>query len=54
MNEVLSLADAQSLELWQTMRLGYTDSLGHPLLDLNSAPDGVHHAGPHAAGSAGL
>lgn len=32
LTDILSLADAQALELWQTLRLGYTDSLGHPLL----------------------
>jgi aspartate/methionine/tyrosine aminotransferase len=32
MSDILALADPQALELWQTLRLGYTDSLGHPLL----------------------
>jgi aspartate/methionine/tyrosine aminotransferase len=32
MSEVLGLADAQALELWRNLRLGYTESLGHPLL----------------------
>src|SRR5262245_42760663 len=32
MSELLDLADPETLELWQTLRLGYTDSLGHPLL----------------------
>lgn len=32
LHEIMEMADAQALELWQTLRLGYTDSLGHPLL----------------------
>lgn len=32
MSEIVELADGQARELWQTLRLGYTDSLGHPLL----------------------
>ncbi|MHB0858722.1 MAG: aminotransferase class I/II-fold pyridoxal phosphate-dependent enzyme [Anaerolineae bacterium] len=30
--DVLSMADAESLCLWQDLRLGYTESQGHPLL----------------------
>jgi aspartate/methionine/tyrosine aminotransferase len=30
--ELLSMADAQTLELWQGLGLGYTESTGHPLL----------------------
>jgi aspartate/methionine/tyrosine aminotransferase len=32
LSELLALADDQARELWQTLRLGYTDTLGHPLL----------------------
>lgn len=32
LSEVLDLADAETADLWQRLRLGYTDSLGHPLL----------------------
>jgi aspartate/methionine/tyrosine aminotransferase len=32
MAELLSMAAPASLELWQEMRLGYTESQGHPLL----------------------
>lgn len=32
MSEILALADDETRELWQNLRLGYTDSLGHPLL----------------------
>lgn len=30
--ELLSLADAELQRLWQTLRLGYTETQGHPLL----------------------
>ena len=30
--ELLSLADEETTELWRTLRLGYTESAGHPLL----------------------
>ncbi len=32
MNELLALADEESLALWQNLSLGYTESAGHPLL----------------------
>ncbi len=32
MEELLESADAQSLRLWENLKLGYTDSSGHPLL----------------------
>ncbi len=32
MAELLRLADAELMELWQELRLGYTESQGHPLL----------------------
>ena len=32
MGELLESADAQSLGLWENLKLGYTDSSGHPLL----------------------
>lgn len=32
LSELLSYADAESLKLWKNLRLGYTESLGHPLL----------------------
>ena len=32
LQELLALADPQSLALWQELRLGYTESQGHPLL----------------------
>lgn len=32
MDELLALADPGSRELWDNLRLGYTESLGHPLL----------------------
>jgi aspartate/methionine/tyrosine aminotransferase len=32
LHELLALADPASRELWQQLRLGYTESLGHPLL----------------------
>ena len=32
MQELLGMADADSLALWQDLRLGYTESQGHPLL----------------------
>ena len=32
MGELLALADAETAALWQSLHLGYTESLGHPLL----------------------
>ena len=32
MNELLQMADPNSLRLWQDLKLGYTESQGHPLL----------------------
>jgi hypothetical protein len=32
LRELLELADADSLRLWETLSLGYTETLGHPLL----------------------
>jgi aspartate/methionine/tyrosine aminotransferase len=32
LRELLSDADTESLRLWENLRLGYTESLGHPLL----------------------
>jgi aspartate/methionine/tyrosine aminotransferase len=32
MNELLQMADPESLSLWEGLRLGYTESPGHPLL----------------------
>ena len=32
MKELLSLANDDSRELWESLRLSYTDSQGHPLL----------------------
>src|SRR5690349_4549270 len=32
LDELLALADPSSRELWENLRLGYTESLGHPLL----------------------
>jgi aspartate/methionine/tyrosine aminotransferase len=32
LRELISLADAESLELWNSLWLGYTESLGYPLL----------------------
>ncbi|MCL2726973.1 MAG: aminotransferase class I/II-fold pyridoxal phosphate-dependent enzyme [Bacteroidales bacterium] len=32
LSELLSMADKESLTLWQELGLGYTESLGHPLL----------------------
>lgn len=32
LGELLALADDETSHLWQTLRLGYTESLGHPLL----------------------
>ena len=32
MEELLESADAQSLNLWENLKLGYTDSSGHPVL----------------------
>ncbi len=32
MNELLVMADQETLEMWQHLKLGYTESLGHPAL----------------------
>ena len=32
LTELLSLADASTRDMWDNLRLGYTESLGHPLL----------------------
>jgi aspartate/methionine/tyrosine aminotransferase len=32
MSELLGMADEESLRLWDTLKLGYTESQGHPLL----------------------
>jgi hypothetical protein len=32
LRELLSLADAPGRAMWDDLRLGYTESLGHPLL----------------------
>lgn len=32
LKELLGMADGQTLSLWEELRLGYTQSLGHPLL----------------------
>lgn len=32
LQEILELADSESLKLWSDLRLGYTEVLGHPLL----------------------
>jgi aspartate/methionine/tyrosine aminotransferase len=32
LQELLALGDADSLRLWETLKLGYTESAGHPLL----------------------
>jgi len=43
MAELLALADAESRELWDGLRLGYTESTGHPLLraEIASLYDGL-------------
>jgi aspartate/methionine/tyrosine aminotransferase len=48
MSELLELADAETSRLWSTLRLGYTEAPGHPLLRAEIArlydtvdPDGV-------------
>jgi aspartate/methionine/tyrosine aminotransferase len=48
MNDLLALADDESRALWEGLRLGYTESTGHPLLRAEIAelyervdPDGV-------------
>ncbi len=30
--ELLSLADKDSLNMWENLTLGYTESMGHPVL----------------------
>ncbi len=37
MQELLELADAECLELWHNLKLGYTESPGHPLLRQEAA-----------------
>jgi aspartate/methionine/tyrosine aminotransferase len=32
MQEVVDMADPQSRQMWETLQLGYTESLGHPVL----------------------
>jgi hypothetical protein len=32
MNELLRMADPETLDLWKNLKLGYTESQGHPLL----------------------
>ena len=32
LRELLALADEETLRLWQDLRLGYTETRGHPLL----------------------
>lgn len=32
LKEILALADPESKELWENLRLGYTERPGHPLL----------------------
>lgn len=32
LNEILALADYETLSLWNDLKLGYTESLGHPIL----------------------
>jgi aspartate/methionine/tyrosine aminotransferase len=56
MSELLHLADAEALALWQNLRLGYTESAGHPLLRAEVAgfygkvkPDNVVIAAPEEA-----
>src|SRR5690242_974466 len=43
LDELLSLADADSRKLWNAMRLGYTESPGHPLLraEIAALYDGI-------------
>ncbi len=44
LNEILALADNETRRLWRDLRLGYTDSLGHPLLrrEIANLYEGVH------------
>lgn len=56
LSELLQLADADSLKLWEELRLGYTESQGHPDLRAEVArlypsllPDGVTIAVPEEA-----
>jgi len=37
MSELLQMADPESLSLWEELRLGYTESPGHPLLRAEAA-----------------
>jgi len=56
LSELLQMADADSLKLWEELRLGYTESQGHPDLRAQVArlyprlsPDGVMIAVPEEA-----
>src|SRR3989304_3559690 len=56
LSELLQLADADSLKLWEELRLGYTESQGHPDLRAEVArlypplsPEGVMIAVPEEA-----
>jgi aspartate/methionine/tyrosine aminotransferase len=56
MTELVQMATPESLELWQELKLGYTESLGHPLLRAevaklydHIAPDNVIIAAPEEA-----
>jgi aspartate/methionine/tyrosine aminotransferase len=44
MSELLGLADTETRELWQNLQLGYTESLGHPLLrrEVANLYSGIH------------
>jgi aspartate/methionine/tyrosine aminotransferase len=45
MAELLAMADDETRDLWQGLRLGYTESTGHPLLRAEIA-ELYEHAGP--------
>lgn len=56
MAELLQMADPEALELWLSLKLGYTESAGHPLLRAEVAglysqiaPDDVVIAAPEEA-----
>jgi hypothetical protein len=38
MSELLAMADAETMGLWDELKLGYTESWGHPLLRGESSP----------------
>jgi aspartate/methionine/tyrosine aminotransferase len=46
MHELLAMADDEMRELWEGLRLGYTESPGHPLLrsEIAATYDGIHPA----------